>query len=83
MNGIALSATYHRAFDSGLIYLDEHYMMRINPEKEQVLAEAELDDGLHEFRRTLGRIHLPADRNQRPNVRFIRKANRYRRINVA
>jgi len=30
-NGIALSPTYHRAFDGGLIYLDENYAMRINP----------------------------------------------------
>ncbi|MHC4179813.1 MAG: HNH endonuclease, partial [Planctomycetota bacterium] len=39
VNGIALSASYHRAFDNGLIYLDEQYVMRSNPEKEQTLTE--------------------------------------------
>ena len=33
-NGIALSPTYHRAFDFGLIYVDQEYVMRINPQKE-------------------------------------------------
>src|SRR6266852_3438656 len=29
-NGLALSPTYHRAFDAGLIYLDEDCAMRLN-----------------------------------------------------
>jgi putative restriction endonuclease len=33
-NGIALSPTYHRAFDNALIFLDEDFVMRINPAKE-------------------------------------------------
>ncbi len=80
VNGIALSATYHRAFDNGLVYLDEQYVMKVNPEREQHLAQLQLDGGLPAFKATLGRIHLPADRRQWPNVRFIRKANRYRHI---
>ena len=83
VNGIALSPTYHRAFDNGLIYLDEQYVMRSNPEKEQALAALQLDGGLEAFKASLGRIHLPADPGQRPDPRFIRKANRYRRIPAA
>src|SRR5207244_3409895 len=30
-NGLALSPTYHRAFDNALIFLDENLVMRINP----------------------------------------------------
>jgi len=80
-NGIALSPTYHRAFDNGLIYLDEDYVMRPNPEKELQLVTLKLDGGLPAFKRTLGkRILLPPDRRQRPDTAMIRKANRYRRI---
>jgi hypothetical protein len=57
--------------------------MQINPEKEQALAELQLDGGLQGFTKSLGKIHLPADRNQWPDARFITKANRYRRIPAA
>lgn len=79
-NGIALSPTYHRAYDSGLIYLDEQFRMRVNPKRESLLANLNLDAGLDLFKSTLGRIHLPPDRNQWPDISFIRKANRVRQI---
>lgn len=80
-NGIALSPTYHRAFDDGLIYLDENYVMRINEEREKRLAGIALDGGIGRFKSVLGRaIHLPHDRRQRPDVSMIRRANRCRLI---
>ncbi len=80
-NGIALSPTYHRAFDAGLIYLDESYRMRINPKRESQLVTLKLDGGIEDFKRYLNRqIHLPPDERQWPEIRIIRKANRYRRI---
>jgi len=80
-NGIALSPTYHRAFDDGLIYLDEKYVMRINEEREKRLAGIALDGGIGRFKSVLGRaIHLPHDRRQRPDVSMIRRANRCRLI---
>jgi len=80
-NGIALSPTYHRAFDGGLIYLDDEYVMRINPAKERQLVTLKLDGGMEDFKRYLGkRIHLPPDRRQWPDITVIRRANRYRRI---
>jgi len=83
VNGIALSPTYHRAFDCGLIYLDEKCIMHFNAEKESDLHRLHLDGGLSDFKASLGKIHLPADHHQRPDPRFIRKANRYRRIPAA
>jgi len=83
VNGIALSPTYHRAFDCGLIYLDEHYIMRLNADRETEFRTLQLDGGLAAFKASLGKIHLPADRRQWPDPRFIRKANRYRRIPAA
>ena len=80
-NGIALSPTYHRAFDGGLIYLDEGYVMRINPEGELQLATLKLHGGIEDFKYYLGkRIYLPPDKRQWPELKIIKKANEYRRV---
>jgi putative restriction endonuclease len=79
-NGIALSPTYHRAFDNGLIFLDEELRMRINRAKEAHLANMRLTGGIDSFKSPLGRIHLPPDMRQRPSASFIARANRFRQI---
>jgi putative restriction endonuclease len=79
-NGIALSPTYHRAYDSGLIFLDENFRMHINPGKEADLARLRLHGGIDTFKAPLGRIHLPPDRRQWPSAPFIIRANRFRQI---
>ena len=80
-NGLCLTRTYHRAYDRGLIYLDEDLVMRINPQKEQELILVGLAGGLDDFKAYLNKIiHLPYDKNQRPNVDLIRAANRFREI---
>jgi putative restriction endonuclease len=79
-NGIALAPTYHRAYDNGLIYLDESFVMRINPDKASVLTTFGLDAGLPAFTASLGKIYLPQDKKQWPNLSVIRKANRFRQI---
>ena len=80
-NGIALSPTIHRAYDHGLIFLDENYYIRLNDRKATELRNQGLDAGLPQLTTYLGsKIHLPADRNQWPNQEFIVRANRYRRI---
>ena len=80
-NGIALSPTYHRAFDQGLIYLDPQARMLINPNRVAQLQALNLDGGLVEFSANLGNIvHLPANPNQRPAVTMIRRANVFRAI---
>jgi len=80
-NGIALSPTIHRAFDNGLIFLDETCAMHLNEEKAEELRALNLDAGLNRLVSFLGkRVYLPVDRSQRPNKEYIRKANKYRRI---
>ena len=80
-NGLCLSPTYHRAFDRGLIYLNESLEMHINPEKEQELIAHRLDGGLEDFKSYLGRqVHLPADRLQWPSIEFVHQANLFRKI---
>ena len=82
-NGLALSPTFHRAYDNGLIYLTDDYKMKINPEKEDYLVKLNLDGGLPDFKRLLNkRIHLPPDRRQWPDMRYINRANEYRRIKL-
>jgi putative restriction endonuclease len=79
-NGIALSPTYHRAFDAGLIYLDEQCRMRLNEGRLHALERLNLAGGVEAFRSPLGRIFLPPDPQQHPSADFIRRANRFRQI---
>lgn len=79
-NGIALSPTYHRAFDAGLIYLDDHFRMQINEGLIEVLRGADLVGGLDAFKLPLGKIFLPPDPMQRPLPDFVRRANHFRHI---
>ena len=81
-NGLALSPTYHRAFDAGLIYLDEDYRMRVNEGQLHILDGMELAGGAETFRAPLGTIFLPPDPNQRPSRDFIRRANLLRQIEI-
>ncbi len=82
-NGIALTPTYHRAFDYALIYLDESFIMRVNPAKVAVLRAENLIEGLASFKEPLGKIYLPPDQSQWPSQHVIRRANEFRRIEVA
>lgn len=79
-NGIALSPTYHRAYDSGLIFLDETLVMRVNPAREQLLGTLNLLGGLARFKQYLGKIYLPPDKKQWPSETIIRRANKFRGI---
>lgn len=77
-NGIALSPTYHRAFDRGLIFLDEGMVMRLNGSAADDLMRLGLDSGIDSFAAQLGKIHLPYNPEQHPDPYFIRLANSYR-----
>jgi putative restriction endonuclease len=81
-NGLALSPTYHRAFDNGLIYLTDNLEMKVNPRKQSELQAAQLDGGIARFVTSLGtgRIYLPQNRNQWPDVSFVKQARKLRGI---
>jgi len=81
-NGIALSPTYHKAFDNGLIYLNEDYHMVVNASQLHVLEGLNLAGGSEAFRSPLGRVFLPPDQAQWPARDFIRRANHFRQIRV-
>lgn len=78
-NGIALTPTYHRAYDAGLIYLDEQYQMQLNSGRLHILERLNLAGSIEDFRSPLGRqIFLPPDPQQRSGLEFIVKANKFR-----
>jgi putative restriction endonuclease len=79
-NGIALSPTYHRAFDAGIIFLNEQMEMRIDEGRVRILQQLNLAGGVEFFRQPLGQIFLPPDPNQRPSLDLIRRGNRFRQI---
>ncbi|MCF0057683.1 HNH endonuclease [Dyadobacter sp. CY356] len=61
-NGIALCPNLHRAFDRGLISIDENYQVRVS----KVFSEGESDYSIRKFdEKTIG---LPKDHNFWPNV---------------
>ena len=80
LNGIALSPTYHRAYDLGLIFLSDDYQMKVNTGELERAKALKLDGGLDAFAAPLGKIFLPPDKRQWPNVDFIKEANRFRKI---
>lgn len=75
-NGIALSVLYHRAFDRGLVTLNEQYQIVINEAKMDKLREIGFDSGMDTFRDNLRpMIIVPPAVNDRPNINFVRDAN--------
>jgi len=81
-NGIALSPTFHRAYDAGFIYLVGDYRMNVNQRRVAELQNANLIGGLETLREGLGRILLLPDRRQWPSPARRQRANRYRGVVV-
>ena len=78
-NGIALSALYHRAFDRGLVTLNDQYQIIVHDQKLNQLREIGFDGGMDTFRDLLRPVIIvPPAVKDRPNVNFIREANRLR-----
>ncbi len=79
-NGVALSPTFHRAFDRGVIYLDEDLEMRPNNLVVTKLKLQGLSDGVDQLISSLGPLHLPSDQQRWPDKAFIQKGNHFRGI---
>ena len=58
------------------------YRMEINHHKVDELSKLNLDGGMDGFRAILGKIHLPADKRQWPDLRIVERANKFRRIQI-
>jgi putative restriction endonuclease len=78
-NGIALSALYHRAYDKGLVTINEQYQTVVNSTRLKYLKEIGFDGGMEEFIKVLRPIiNVPPAINDRPNVNYIKAANKLR-----
>ena len=78
-NGIALSALYHRAYDKGLVTFNEQYQIIVNSTEIKKLKEIGYDGGAEKFIKDLRPIiNVPPAVSDRPNINFIREANKLR-----
>jgi putative restriction endonuclease len=68
-NGILLQPTFHRAFDTSLIYLDLDFAMKLNPACKEELEDEDMDDGIDEIERRIGKrlVFLPRNRAEWPD----------------
>ena len=82
-NGIALCALHHKSLDTGLVYLDLNYNIRINPVRQRYLARIQRIGGFGRFRRQLSeKITLPQDPSDYPLSENIELGNQLRGIGV-
>lgn len=79
-NGLSLLPQFHRAYDSGLIYLDTDFVMKVNDIRARHLTSKHLAKGLTGLSQSLGRIRLPTNRRDWPDLGLITQANAIRRI---
>ncbi|MEK7127970.1 MAG: HNH endonuclease [Patescibacteria group bacterium] len=80
-NGICLSPLHHKAFDSGLVYLDEEYNIKINKGKVEYLEKIGRDGGLKKFSDLqYEKISLPKIEKFNPSKKYIQIANKIRGI---
>ncbi len=78
-NGIALSALYHRAYDKGLVTFNEQYQIIVNIDEMKKFGETGFDGGMDKFVKDLRPvIAVPPAVSDRPNIEFIKEANRLR-----
>lgn len=78
-NGIALSALYHRAYDKGIVTFNEQYQTVVNTLEMQKLKEIGFDGGMAKFIKDLRPIiNVPPSITDRPNIKFIKEANKLR-----
>lgn len=80
-NGICLSPLHHKAYDNGLIYIDEDYNIKINEDKVKYLEKVGKDGGLKKFvDLQYDKMLLPQLESRWPSKRNIRLANTIRGI---
>ena len=82
-NGIALCALHHKSLDTGLLYIDANYDIRINAVRQRYLTRMQRTGGFRRFRRQLrAMIALPQDLTEVPLVENITLGNQLRGIGV-
>lgn len=75
-NGFLLCKNHHKAYDMGLLAVDEDYSIKVNKKYVSELKRIKLDNKLDEFiqnSRIGEKIFLPNDTNSNPNKDYLRK----------
>ena len=76
INGVALCALHHRAYDAALITFDTGYAIQVSKPAVAQLANAGLQGGLPQFRAALRpSLLLPKVKASHPSAEMINKAN--------
>ncbi len=79
INGIALCALHHKAYDQTLLSFDESYRVEISGAAVSELTRLNLTGGLVGFQRNLkNAIMLPADKRDYPAKRYITESRKLR-----
>lgn len=80
-NGICLSPLHHKAFDAGLVFIDEEYNIKINKAKVEYLEKMGKDGGLKKFSDLqYEKIRFPKVEKFKPSIKNIHIANKIRGI---
>ncbi len=66
-NGLALSPTFHRAFDRGLIAISDNYRVLVHPQLKDYNPPA----GIRQYEHK--ELHLPGDERFYPSVKRLRE----------
>ena len=82
-NGLALCAIHHKSFDSGLIYLDDHYSILMNNVRVAYLRKLRQREGLKRYKRNLrAHLALPINTSLYPRRDNILLGNQLRGVGV-
>ena len=82
-NGVALCALHHKALDSGLLFIDVDYSIKVNQARYSYLVKMNLMDGLKQLNRYLNpSIDLPHEVSQHPLKVNIALGNQIRGIGI-
>jgi len=80
-NGLCLCHIHHKAFDKGLIYIDNNYNIHINDSKIDYLTKIHRDGGLQKFSKLqFEKISLPQSHVSYPSKEYIKLGNKIRGI---
>ena len=80
-NGLALCALHHKSFDTGLIYVNEDYSIKVNADRVGYLRKMNRAAGLRNYLRNLQpNLTLPSNINLRPLEENIALGNQLRGV---
>ena len=82
-NGLALCSLHHKSFDTGLLYVEEDYSIRVNTDRVKYLRKVNRGGGLRHYMRSLQpNLTLPSNIDWSPLEQNIILGNQLRGVGV-